>query len=288
MEIINHDLTKEKKLIDWLGYSLINTDSPNKWIILDDNQKEVGYIQYSQVMHVDSKIFAPNYETFIDSPTIIYTCSRDLNDNKNISSINNFSYLLMVKKVNAEADFVEINIGPAPSLSILSKEYGFIHFHISPIYGMNISVKTETDNFEINEVLNYKNFVDDKFKEYAYEITYQQKDAKTHNYEEKKTTREITGKQNPGEENKLRITEETWVGHILKNKWKCVVPGTIEEIASKNQMGIDCFNYFRFLVNQIVPFKDDVISSMLTENDIAYNNLSLFLEGKAEKRLRFK
>lgn len=33
------------------------------------------------------------------------------------------------------------------------------------------------------------------------------------------------------------------------------IEGTVEKMAIDNSIGIDCFNVFRFLINQIVPFK---------------------------------
>ena len=282
MEKINHDLAKEKRLIEWLGYSLVDTDNPNLWNILDENQNQVGQIRSSQVMHVNSDKFVTKYETFIDSPTITYKCSRDLNDDESIFQKNYYSYSFMLKKDNINADFVEIYVGSSPSISIWSKDYGHLYFSLSS-RGMHVNVKNKTDRFDIDEVLDYKNFVHDEFKEYAYKITYHRLDAKMHNGEFRDTTREITANQYPNclhsnEKNKLRITEKTWVGHTIKDEWKAIVDGSVQELASKNQMGIDCFNYFRFLANKIVPFKSDVLYSIVGELNIKLGNLGLFFQ----------
>ena len=68
---------------------------------------------------------------------------------------------------------------------------------------------------------------------------------------------------NEYDENQLRIAEKIWVDGELRTNRKSVVEGTVEEMAIKHQMGIDCFSHFRFLINQIIPFNKDVISSFL-------------------------
>ena len=55
-----------------------------------------------------------------------------------------------------------------------------------------------------------------------------------------------------------------------------MVKGTVEEMAIKHQTGINCFNYFGSLINQVIPFEHDIISSLVTEDIIKENNLSIF------------
>ncbi len=61
-------------------------------------------------------------------------------------------------------------------------------------------------------------------------------------------------------------------------------------MAVKHQMGIDCFKHFRYLINQILPFKEEVISSLVNEELINKFNLSIFFpeysKEKSENQLK--
>ena len=60
----------------------------------------------------------------------------------------------------------------------------------------------------------------------------------------------------------------------------------------KHQMGIDCFNRFRFLINEIIPFNVDVLSLMVDEDMVKQFNLSVFFsdydmsETKVQRELK--
>ena len=58
-------------------------------------------------------------------------------------------------------------------------------------------------------------------------------------------------------------------------------------------MGIDCLSHFRFLINQIIPFNEDVISVIVSADKVKQCNLSIFFpdfekeisEAPAQKKL---
>lgn len=52
--------------------------------------------------------------------------------------------------------------------------------------------------------------------------------------------------------------------------------GTVDGMATKYQMGIDCFSHFRFLINQIIPFNEAVISVIVSDDKVKQSNLSIF------------
>ena len=282
MDVMQHNLEKEKRLIELLGYSIVGPDGSNRWLIVDGNQNQVGYIQYKKLHNGNNKkgyakVFG--YHTFIDSPSVSCEFSRQLNDKKgNILDSTDGNYSFDIKRDNQEADHVEMNIRDYPSLTIGSKEHGFINFHID-YQGLYLNFKSKTDNFNIEEVLIYKN-VDNKYhndKEYVYQISYCNKASELSDDNPKgRTTREISGTQHYYDENQLRISEKTWVGEKLRTNRDSIVEGTVEEMATKHQMGIDCFNHFRFLINQIIPFNEDVISVIVSDDKVKQSNLSIF------------
>ncbi len=277
MSVIQHNLDKEERLIELLGYSIVGTNNPNRWFILDKDQNQVGYIQYKKLHNANSKKgYVKNfgYHTFINSSNIFYEFSRQLTDKYgNVPDNINYEYSLDIKRDNQEVDHVEINIGYYPSLSVWSEKYGFIHFKVDS-RGLFLNFKSKTENFNIEEVLIYRNR--DGNKEYTYQITYCNKDHKLFDDNNKGTkTRKISGIQLYYDENRLRISETTWIDKKLRTNRENIVEGTVEEMVSKHQMGIDCFSHFRYLINQIIPSNEDVISVIVSDDNVKQINLSL-------------
>lgn len=290
MSTIHHNIENEKRLIELLGYSLIGPNGSNRWLIIDENQNEVGYIQYKKLYNGNvkkgyNKIFG--YETLIDSRSIEWNFQRKIND-------KNGNYKFYIKRDNQKPDYVDMNIGEYPSLKIWREDNMFISFYID-YRGLFLRFKSKTDNFNIEEVLKYKN-IDDEYinKEYLYQIRYSKKDHKLSGSNSKITVqREISGTQNFYDKNQLKISTRTWVGRKIRTNRDRVVEGTIEEMATKHQMGIDCFSHFRFLINQIIPFNEDVISVIVSNDIVKQNNLSIFFpdyeielsESRVQKKL---
>lgn len=121
---MQHNLEKEKRLIDLLGYDLVGPDNSNRWRIFDKNM-EVGYIQYKKLYGGNLKKGYPKnfgYNTFIDSSTIAFESPRTLN--------NNSFYKFDLKRNNHKIAHVEMNIGNFPSLILYSEKYGSISFKV--------------------------------------------------------------------------------------------------------------------------------------------------------------
>ena len=81
MNAIQHNLGKEKRLIELLGYSLVGPNGSNRWFIMDENKNQVGYIQYKKTRNGNVKKGHPKifgYETEINSPTIYCKFTREL------------------------------------------------------------------------------------------------------------------------------------------------------------------------------------------------------------------
>lgn len=279
---MQHNLEKEKRLVELLGYNIVDPDGSNRWLIVDEEQNKVGYIQYKKLYNGNpkkgyTKVFG--YQTFIDSSNISCDFSRQLNDkNGNILDSTDGNYSFDIKRNSQESDHVEMNIKDYPSLTVWSKEYGYINFKID-YQGLYLNFKSKTDNFNIEEVLVYNN--DDNeyadIKEYVYQLRYCKKGLELSDDNPKgRTTREISGIQHYYDENQLRISEKTWVNGKLRSKRDSVVEGTVEEMAIKHQMGIECFKHFRYLINQILPLKEEVISSLVNKDLINGVKLSLF------------
>lgn len=284
--VITHDIEHEKKLIDLLGYNLIGPNNSNRWFIMDENNQQVGFIQYKKLFSKNDKKGYPatfGYRTIIDSATISYKSTRKIDNVEYKQSMDTkFSYSFDVKRENDDFDHVEIRMDENCSLNIWSQTYGYISFKVD-YDGLYLDFKSKTENFNVEELVIYKSAEANRpifKKEYTYQIRYCDKDLELSDDNLKGITiREISGicHEYYQESNHLKLSEKSWINGNLRTNRESEVTGTIEEMAIKHQMGIDAFHYFRGFINQILPFKKDIISAMLSEEIISKEGLSIFI-----------
>ena len=288
---IKHNLEYEKRLIELLGYSIIGQKGVNHWYILDENKNHVGFIRYKKLHNANKKKGYEKtfgYHTVIDSSSIKYDFTRKLTDMHG-KKLNYYDYSFDIKRDN-DIDNVEMSIGEYPYINLWSKKYGFMSFSINS-RGLHLNYKSHTDNFKIEETVIYENINDDFWNDnrYVYVIKYCKNNYDLSDDKYKGITqREISGMKfsSLDKKNSIGISERTWVGRILRTNRKGVVEGTVEEMAIKHGMGIDSFNHFRFLINKIIPFKEDVISAMVPDDIIKNRCLSIFFDSNEKNNLK--
>ena len=274
METIKHNLEKEKKFLKLFGYSIINSDNANYWHIIDKNKKQIGHIKYKnakkQKNEYDKTI---GYYTMYINSSIIKCEHRRKLSHYNINNEIYDHYSFYIKRDNQKNDLVEMCINNYPSIMINSDTYGLINFYIDN-KKLYLKFQSHTDKYNFEETLVYNNTENDYPKEYTYKISYYDKNPELQ--KSKRTTREISGTTHYYDYNNLTLLRTTWVNRKCKFYEKLMVKGTVEEMAIKHQTGINCFNYFDSLINQVIPFEHDIISSLVTEDIIKENNLSIF------------
>lgn len=300
-----NNIEHEKKLVELLGYNLIGPDKSNRWLVVDENNNQVGFIQYKKLFNKNEKKGYPatfGYCIKIDSSKVSYKSTRKINNLKDrFTRDNQFSYAFDIKRENGDLDHAEISMDEFPHLNVWSKKYGFIDFKIDS-EGLFLNFKSKTENFNVEELVIFRPNEENRHRpthknEYVYQIRYCDKELELSDDNLKGTTiREISGTNNPyyQESNQLSIKERTWINGKLRTDRENEVIGTIYEMATKHQMGIDALNHFRFLINQILPFKQDVVSTMLGDEFVKERKLSLFIpelvkeetENKFQKRLK--
>lgn len=286
MEKVIHDIESEIKLVSMLGYNLIGPDNSNRWLIVDENNNQVGFIQYKKLFNENvkkgySKTYG--YQIELESKDINYKATRKIqNGSEKIGFDSRFNYELDIKRENGNIDHIDINVGDYPSLTLWSKEYGFMNFKVD-YEGLYLNFKSKTENFNTEEVLVYKNDgekVSNHAKEYSYQLRYCDKSIELNDENLKGIKiREITGTSTPYQQNynEMKLVENTWINGKLRINRENIVVGTVEEMVVKHGMGIDAFKHFRFLINQILPFKQEVISAMLENYLCKREELSLFV-----------
>lgn len=263
-----------------LGYNLIWPDKSNRWLIVDENSNKVGYIQYKKLYNSNAKkgySKTYGYHIEIDSKDIIYKATRKIENDS-----DRFNYSLDIKREHGNIDHIDINVGDYPGLTLWSKEYGFINFKVD-YDGLYLNFKSKTENFNTEEVLVYKtdgDKVSNRPKEYSYQLRYSDKSIELNDENLKGVkVREIIGTSTPYQQNynEMKLVENIWINGKLRTNRENIVIGNVEEMVVKHGMGIDAFNHFRFLINQILPFKQEVISSMLENYLCKREELSVFI-----------
>ncbi len=285
------NIEKEKRLVEMLGYTLIGPNNSNRWIIVDENNNQVGFIQYKKLFNQNKKKGTPatfGYHVEIDSPTVLYKSKREINGIRELTNPASV-YELDIKREDGTIDHIDMDLGEYPSLTLWSEKYGFMNFEIY-YEGLYLEFTSQTEKFNIEEVLEFQSNKENSSnhqKAYTYQIKYC--DRKTDLFNDNQegiTVREISGRSTPSqqEHNQIEVSEKSWINGKLRINRENVVDGTIEQIVIKNKMGIECFAHFRFLINQILPFKKEVVSSLLNDKVIQDKNLSIIIPDlKSEK-----
>lgn len=273
-------LEHEKKLLDLLSLKIVQTEEPNILAIVNRNGKQVGEIKRKRIHGRKLKKGALGYETKLETNKVSYSFTRILEDGykdeflkKDKSSFYSFD----VKNKNQNRHHVEIDLGINPSLTIWSEEYGFINFLVSE-RKMRFTFESTTERFHTQEhieiVMNDEELTH-LAKQYYYQLDFCSIDNNLEN-REKKTSYILS--VNMKQEQEISLCESTWrKGKLVKNVFT-EGDGKISDIIVKHKDGIEAFKRFRYLINEIIPFKKEVIKVMLEQRGIAEYPFSLFID----------
>lgn len=277
-------IEREEKLIDALGYHLLKSND-NRFLIFDDEQNEVGFIEFDNVDEECLKRFGSLdeydkkfiqykklYDNFFKKESFLgYTIKINSNDIYYESIIkkdeqDNFSYEINIKRKDETIDCLVLTLGENASLILKSKNYGNMSFKINQ-NRLYLNFMSNLENFNVEETVIYEVFDENTFrerKEYTYQIRYCPHKMKGKNDIREIKTCEISG-EGFSSSNKIDLVCRSWYnGHMWLNNRNTVL-GTIEDLIYKHKKGIDAFNHFRYLINQILPFKEEVISLLCGE-----------------------
>ena len=289
MENNGQTIDYERKFVELLGFHLVETDSPNYWLVFNDCNCSVGYVEFKKLYKGSKKrkrqaIYG--YHTVIDTPMISSDNKRSLTDGfgHDESDVAHFSFDVLKGDKEGHAD---ISMGMFPGVTVWSKNYGFMQFDINPSR-IFLNYKSRTENFNLEEILVFKNRVTDhcENKEYTYQIRSCKK-----NYELSddnpvgRTSREISGVHSYyDEDGVLKVSERTWVYGHLRNRRDSVVTGTVEEMAEKHEMGIDSLNHFRAHIKKVLPIRKDIMSTIVGDDIIQEGNFQVFFPDRVKDK----
>ncbi len=258
------DIKHEQKLLDMLGYKLASHSS-NYWTIFDYKGLSVGFIERKRRYRKNKKNGLPTtyqYTMKIESDTISYNDTRIENHGEL------YQYEFYVKDKNGSLHYVDISCdSDYPSISINNDDY---NDHIRIDYkGLLCNFRSKTKKHLIEETIIYRVAPDDISKsEYTYQMNYCKKNKDLNNPDKKGiTTRILSATANFTQRLSERITLEqsTYCNHRvyeMSYSNEKDIPGTIEEVAIKNEMGIEAISHLRYRFNEILPFKKEVFETI--------------------------
>ena len=267
------EIESEIKFIELLGYNIIETNNSNNYLITDTNNKEVGFIKKEKVHNenkeeTSSDVFG--YHMLIESDDIHYDCTRRLNDNA-----EKFTYEFDVKIPNNK------RTGTHATMTINENVYLYIYgpgrseiYWVMHQNQLLLHFTSKTDNYNIEEVVVAETGQDSITNKpynsyYKYNLIFQPKDSNN-----KRITKNIALDVKYYDPNAVTISLARGSHFIIEDQ---ISKGSIQEAITKHELGIEAFSHFRYLVNNILPFKKEVIKAMLEERGLNEPLFQLFI-----------
>ena len=269
---MEYNIKQETKLIELLGLHVIESKHSSYWLIMDNNLNEVGSIQYKNIMnrHNSKGFTAFRYVTRIESDKIHYTAIRL--PEKETPGYTNF----YIKQDNVERNNIEITLGKSPSIGIWNKSLGYYMELSVSDDNLCCKFKSKTENYNTEEFIFVKSSrAALPLYDYEYSLKYCEKDKNITNPDEC-TTVDIKIFNHIGMGGKLDIHFLKWINGASKPEEIAEVEGILLEAIQKHQDGIEAFSHFRYLINRIVPFVEEVITSILKDRGITEPEYLLF------------
>ena len=272
-------MESELKFLNLFGFRIVELQGYNntRWNILDENDNVVGTIQKKKIHNKNKHkgthaVFG--YVTNIDNGFISCKKLTKINNNEGKGTYDNPYYYEFTVKRGEDTDTINLDLDETPSITIWSKEYGYMSFSLS-YDKLFTNFKSKTENFNTEEVIVYewdnrdKESYGDYKREYTYQLAYCDKSIPLTDSDSKgRTTREISAKYSPHyqRQNQIELQEITWINGKLRTNRKNTYDGTVEEVVERQQMGIEAMSHFRHILNSILPVKQDIMSVMLARS----------------------
>ena len=263
----NHNIDSEKLFAQLLGYTVKPTDDEHIWHIFDEEENLVGHIQYKKFNHGNKRNgYAPvyGYCTVIDSYKIFYKNNRKKSEG--------FVYKFDVKRKDEQNLHVALYLNSDSSVTVWDNAYKKFWYLRATETEFHMDFNDKTENYDVNEIVRCENWgTRKKHKSYCYQMIAYDKRL---NQTSPCLNRSIKGEQisvpNPGFApiKGVRISTFAINQHKDMKTDNYVVPGTVEEMGALDEMGISAFNRFRFLINQALPFKQDIVPLLLPEEKV--------------------
>lgn len=282
-------IQSEQKLLDLLGYTAIGPDNQNRYLIFDEKEKEVGFIQRRR-MHKrkDKKVFG--YVMEIHSDNITCSNVRKINHINNHSFYDtSFCYEFDIKNDKGNMDHIKLQMNDSPYIKIDSEDYKEMTFQLmyDKLYTCYIS---ETDNFTMQEILVVHTEADSENRidydcSYSYTVIVCDKeqdiDDISDSFGKKSTEFEAIhrsyyydGNNNPY----VCVNVKEWEnGNLTQNEKYDIKKMQLPEVIEAHKSEYDPFSHFRYLVNERYPWKEELIGAMLENRGVPEKEFQVFV-----------
>ena len=272
-----YNLSYEKRLLDLLGYEYID-DTPGKWIILDDNKKNVGYIEVFP--NTTTYTTEYSYHMVIDSDTVNFDDTRDEDNLLYTFKVKGVGFVVLslgtvYYDVLYDEDVLRI-FGPDDYSSMaIGHRFGTCNnYHLNAEdNGIIFEYSYLINGYMVSETVKFRNKdlgVDNWAKAYRYDLYYHKEDEEykdgvgyrllsyiaTDDPEYLYTTKKLYGKDIDEKNNEF--------DYLTSAK-------TPEEFAIKHKRGLELIKEGIKYINNVLPFKKDIIYEYFKEYIDEYN-----------------
>ncbi len=276
----------EEKFIQLLGLQLVGPSSSNCYNILDEEGKIVGFIQYRKVhREKDGKPAVFGYHMVISNDKIFYDDTRFLQD-----ELSKFCYHFDIKNEKDKKMAVSLQFGNKSSIVVQDGWREKMMFTLDSDH-MYLNFQRDTYCFHKEEIVALERGVFDCT--YEYQLRFCEK-GKSLDKEKGRTTFDIQFKESPhefiGGGNICRKTT-LWKDGREVESHRILLDSTLEEEIMYHKRGLESFRYFRKSLNEMLPFKQDIISLVAEQYKDGFHSeygidssVSLFLPELVTKR----
>ena len=277
-----YDIRLAKRVVDLLGYKLVDSDKDNYWIILDDNDNDVGFIEFDKIFQ--------NSRIKISSPSILLVDvipkeEKCFSFRFNIADKGTVDIKLYRPDVEVSLfypAYINIETVKGEKLGLACHDYTEL-WETDPRsfreYGLYLSYKYPMGEYDVSEDvayidLDYSNL--HLHKMYRYELEYGSSDyaGRIENL------RAISKADDP---DFLMVSKKSFRykygnDELLSSKEQTIIDKRVKEYAKEHGRGREIFNYIRFMLNQMLPLKEDIFSEIFTEEVINEYGLEDFMK----------
>lgn len=284
----NNEFKHELKLLNLLGLSLNESEIANKWLVVNNTGKPVGYLKRKRNKgnSGDKKeFFGFTYELFLKNGVMTYHNFRNSMEEKN-------EYKYVFDRVNGNfSERVFLDFGEEPKIFIQRENDDFMF--LLKKNRLYLNFKSKTVNYKMEEILNIfldKSFIkeEDYDRTYDYSLSFCPLDEDLEDSPER-TTFVLYAKYRPtlyynDEKKSLKIIDEKWVNGEKVSGTESLVRGKISDVISLHEDGINSFMQFKILFNSMFPYCDDAMELLLEEYNFEEEEFRL-ITGKNQNQV---
>lgn len=284
-----YEIESELILLDLFGFKVGNSTVNNKINILDEDCKVIGFIEKIILHNNNGKPIFGIY-TEIITEDILYKDTREIitSNNRNVND-KSYSYDIAKRNKDGSLNYVYLNLGVNSEISFWYNNYP-ARFKIKK-GELTLNFRGKTKNFNYEETLSINAFSKtSKIRNKSYEYTLKTCDKENDLSEGKNTVFSVTGNElyhyfscSEGEKFdpcfRLNI-RKTIYGRLVENYYYNIQNSNIKDLILIHNDGLEAFSHFRYLANNLLPFKKEIISFIFDEKDLI-DEFSMFVKKKS-------